>query len=451
MRRLAMFSAVADVCEWLTERHKANEYLVKKVPLDQLDGWRIGENGDIAHHTGRFYTITGLSITGANRPIRDWEQPIIDQPEQGILGILVKRFDGVPHYLLQAKMEPGNVNMLQLSPTVQATKSNYTRAHGGKSVPYLEYFRSPRRGRVLFDALQSEQGAWFLAKRNRNMVVEVVEEVPVLPDFCWLSYDQISELLHIDNMVNMDTRTVLSGAIVPRRMDKDDPGADPFRAALASDTPERPRYTETELLIWFTEAKARSTMERQRIPLAKVSGWVHENGMIGHEDDRHFTVVGLSVEASNREVSEWSQPMIAPRGLGVVAFLAKRIQGTLHLLVQARTEAGAFDSVEMAPTVQCIPDSYRELPEESLPPFLNEVLSAPASQVRFDCVHSEEGGRFYHAQNRYLLVELPEDSDVDVPENFVWMTLRQLLGFVRYSNHLNVEARNLLACLGFLR
>ncbi len=447
-----MFSAVADVCDWLAERRQANEYLVKEVPLDQLDRWRISENGDIAHDTGRFYTVTGLSVTGANhRPVRDWEQPIIDQPEYGVLGILVKWFDGVPHYLLQAKMEPGNINMLQLSPTVQATKSNYTGAHGGKSVPYLEYFLSPRRGRVLFDALQSEQGAWFLAKRNRNMVVEVVDDIPLLPDFCWLSQDQVAELLHIDNMVNMDTRTVLSGAIVPSRVDADDPGSDPFRAALASGTAERPLHTETELLIWFTEAKARNTMERRRIPLSAVSSWAHENGTISHQDDRHFTVLGLSVEASNREVAGWSQPMIAPRGQGVVAFLAKRIQGTLHLLIQARTEAGAFDSVEMAPTAQCIPDNYRQLPDESRPPFLAEVLSAPASRIRFDCVHSEEGGRFYHAQNRYLLVEMPEDGDLDVPENFAWMTPRQLLGFVRYSNHLNVEARNLVACLGFLR
>ena len=34
----------------------------------------------------------------------------------GILGILRKRFDGVPHYLVEAKCEPGNPNMVQISP-----------------------------------------------------------------------------------------------------------------------------------------------------------------------------------------------------------------------------------------------------------------------------------------------------------------------------------------------
>ncbi|CAM4009272.1 NDP-hexose 2,3-dehydratase family protein [Kibdelosporangium persicum] len=430
-----MFSTAADVCDWLAERRAINDYRVKEVPLDQLDGWRIRDNGDIGHRTGRFYTVTGLEVTGADRPVGSWQQPIIDQPEIGILGIVVKRFNGAPHCLLQAKMEPGNVNMLQLSPTVQATRSNYTRAHGGKPVPYLDYFLAPRRDSVLFDALQSEQGAWFLAKRNRNMIVEVTGDVPVLPDFCWVRMDDLGELLRIDNLVNMDTRTVLSGAASLRQ--------------VSGEAAQRPRHTVAELLSWFTEAKARSSMKRRRIPLAEVSGWAHEHGMIKHHQDRHFAVLGLEVLASNREVTGWSQPMIAPRGYGVVAFLSKRVRGTPHLLIQARMEAGAFDAIEMAPTVQCIPDNYRDLPAGQRPHFLDEVLSAPESRIRFDCVHSEEGGRFYHAQNRYMLVELPEDApEPDLPENFVWMTPRQLMGFVRYGNHLNVEARSLVACLG---
>ena len=61
---------------------------------------------------------------------KNWDQPIIIQNEKGILGILK---DSVKNkYLLQAKVEPGNKNRLQLSPTVQATKSNYQRVHGGK-------------------------------------------------------------------------------------------------------------------------------------------------------------------------------------------------------------------------------------------------------------------------------------------------------------------------------
>ncbi|NED80056.1 NDP-hexose 2,3-dehydratase, partial [Streptomyces sp. SID11233] len=76
-------------------------------------------------------------------------------------------------------------------PTVQATRSNFTGVHRGRGVSYLEYFIGPRRGTVLADSLQSEQGWWFLHKGNRNMVVETAEEVPLRPGFRWLTLRQL--------------------------------------------------------------------------------------------------------------------------------------------------------------------------------------------------------------------------------------------------------------------
>ncbi len=84
-----------------------------------------------------------------------WTQPIIRQPEGGILGILAEEFDGVPHFLMQAEMEPGNPDLLQLSPTVQATRSNCTKVHCGAAVKYIEHLTQPCRGRVPADVLRS--------------------------------------------------------------------------------------------------------------------------------------------------------------------------------------------------------------------------------------------------------------------------------------------------------
>jgi oxidase EvaA len=446
---VALFSRTTDFMSWYDERCRANEYHVTRVPLDELEGWRAEpDTGNLVHRTGRFFTVEGLEVSSSGREVSEWQQPIIVQPEYGILGILTKRIDGVPHFLLQAKMEPGNVNLVQLSPTVQATRSNYTRVHGGRVVPYLEHFLAPRGGRIVHDALQSEQASWFLGKRNRNMIVEVAEDVPVLDDFCWLSARQLGELLHVDNLVNMDTRTVLAGATTALTAPSDPRS---FGADLArSWRPDAIAHRSTaELLSWFTEAKCRCTMTRRRIPLAKVGGWSTRDGVISHDDGRHFSVMGVDVRASNREVGSWSQVMLQPSSPGVIAFLTRRIGGVPHLLVQARIETGATDLVEMAPTVHCQPGNYPPSPGAAMPMFLDEVLAADRGRVRFDALHSEEGGRFYHAQNRYLLVETEEDFPLDVPENFAWMTLRQLMELVRFGNYLNVEARSLVALLGF--
>lgn len=72
--------------------------------------------------------------------VASWDQPIINQPEVGYLGFIVKEFNGVLHFLMQAKIEPGNVNHVQLSPTIQATRSNYTQVHQGAKRYILSTF-----------------------------------------------------------------------------------------------------------------------------------------------------------------------------------------------------------------------------------------------------------------------------------------------------------------------
>lgn len=217
--------------EWWADRHLQGRFHVEQIPFSELDSWSFeADTGNLAHVSGRFFTIEGLQVRDNGRDI--WSQPIINQPEIGILGIIVKEFDGVLHCLMQAKMEPGNINTLQLSPTVQATRSNYTQVHRGMSTRYLEYFIGPGRGQILVDVLQSEQGAWFWRKRNRNMVVLVTDDIPPHDDYRWLSLEQIRELNHSDHLINMDARTVLSCMPFPLPDESQLPTGDPFRDAL---------------------------------------------------------------------------------------------------------------------------------------------------------------------------------------------------------------------------
>ena len=153
-----------EFAAWLAARETTDRMTVRQVPLKDLDGWHFTDGDDaLVHESGKFFSIQGADIDVTGPRPRSWQQPLINQPEIGILGLLAKEFDGVLHFLMQAKIEPGNRRPLQLSPTVQATRSNYTKVHGGASVPYLDHFLQTGRGRVISDVLQSEQGVWFLA------------------------------------------------------------------------------------------------------------------------------------------------------------------------------------------------------------------------------------------------------------------------------------------------
>ncbi|GAA2898705.1 NDP-hexose 2,3-dehydratase family protein [Streptosporangium fragile] len=442
---------LASFRRWFAELGLRTYTRTERVPLEEVEGWSSDPvTGNIGHRSGGFFTIEGLDVHIQDGPVPDWSQPIINQPEVGILGILVKEFDGVLHCLMQAKVEPGNCDGPQLSPTVQATRSNYTRVHRGKPIPYLEYFRDTARRRVITDVRQSEQGSAFHHKRNRNMVVEVTEDVELVDGFCWLTIGQLHRLLAVDDMVNMDARTVLSCLPVahPGLASVLRPGADGFRSALVrSCDPDTPGiWSMGDVLSWITDVRSRTDVLIRRVPLNALPGWRRVDGRISHESGRFFDVIGVRVEASGREVSRWSQPMVEPHGMGVVAFLVKRIDGVLHVLVHARVEAGYVDVVELAPTVQCTPENYEVLPRSARPRFIGEVERAEPGQIRYDAVLSEEGGRFYHARNRYLIIETDLDTHVEHPD-YRWLTVHQLGDLLRHSHYVNIQARSLIACL----
>jgi len=441
-------AGLSGVFRWLADRHRNTRFTVERVPFSELGQWGFeAGTGNLVHSSGRFFSVEGVRHRDGNGPERF--QPIIDQSEVGILVILVKEFDGVPYCLMQAKFEPGNVNTRQISPTVQATRSNFTAVHNGNPTPYVEYFRGTGRGRFLVDTLQSEQGSWFWHKRNRNIVVAVDEEVPLHEDFYWMSLHELRLLLREDNLVNMDTRTVM--ATMPM-----DPASAPEAVsdsslvrsyrALSPESEPPALYSPAAIRSWLSRTRSMCEWRSRLIPLSEVRGWSRSPDEIFDDQAQDFRVIGVRVRAEGREVAEWRQPLLGTRGHGLSVFVAKPIDGVLHLLVRARPEPGLMGSVEMGPTVQVAPKADLEAELRGVP-FAEHALTQDPRRVRYDTVLSEEGGRFHHAQNRYRVVLAGEELPVEVPDDYCWVTVGQLTRFLRHSHYLNIEARSLLACL----
>lgn len=442
---------------WLKKRCQTNVFEVKKIPLNKLKGWYFEQDtGNLVHESGKFFRIEGVDVQTNFGMKEHWMQPIINQPEIGILGFLVKRIKGIKHFLVQAKMEPGNVNMVQISPTVQATRSNFTQVHKGNRPKYLDYFLERQNHKFLIDQLQSEQGARFLCKRNRNMIVELDddEDIEVYDDFCWLTLGQLFELLKIDNLINMDSRTVLSSIRFDDNEDRFDyllKNSDKFsfNAAILLSSLKNEQYAVNDfdnLISWLTYMKTHYNLKVSNVPLNQVKGWQNDGNVIRNSDGKYFEVIGVSVEASNREVKGWDQPLIESVKGGILCFICQKKNGILHFLVHGRVEPGNFDCVEMAPTLQCTPSNYGQT--NLFPPFYDFVVNAPPEQIHYQTLQSEEGGRFYHDQNRYLIIEANESQELKIPDNYIWMTIRQIKEFIRFNNYFNIEARGLLACLG---
>ena len=444
------FNSTEEIKEWIRRRNNEVTVDVKQIAFSEMEKWQISNNS-IDHTSGRFFSIVGIDVTTDYGKLNNWRQPIINQPEVGYLGILTKVIDGTLYCLMQAKIEPGNVNCVQISPTLQATKSNYSRVHAGKSPKYLEYFINAKPENIILDQLQSEQGARFLRKRNRNIIIKVDEDVPVLPDFCWMTLGQLKELMREDNMVNMDTRTVLSGLKISdfvTPLDGLNGMSDFGRDMYLSSTTNHHYISTRNHLSWLTGLKSKYDLRVNPCNLTDMPGWEMTESEISRSDGKYFKIIGVNVTISNREVSSWCQPLVQPMQQGLCAFIIKKINGIYHFLIQAKLECGNFDVMELAPTVQCLTGRVQNNPQ-TRPAFYDYVVNARAEQIVFDTLQSEEGGRFFHEQNRNLIVEADESFPLDLPPRYTWMTLRQIYKFLRFNNYLNIQARSLLSALSF--
>lgn len=471
------FYSTEEIEQWLKDLNSTQYFDVKQIPLKELDKWQFDQvTGDLKHESGGFFSIRGLRVKSnmgsiselsRMRLTSEWSQPIIYQPEIGILGIVTKKINGILYFLIQAKAEPGNINTYQLSPTVQATRSNYTRLHGGKPTPYLEYFFDGEKGRVLIDQLQSEQGARFFRKRNRNMIIEVPdnEKLEVKSNFRWLTLGQIQQLAQKNNIVNMDTRSIISeinfapekvtsvlsisssklkkileqSSIITQPIDEF-----AFKLALSSHPNSKPLHTMEEVLQKVTEEKFKCILESNLIPLNQVERWKRTKHEIFHESQKYFSIIGVRIQASNREVSSWDQPIIKQKDSGIVGFITKEINGLLHFLVQLKMESGVMDLLELAPTVQCITDNYNP---DDMPPFTDKFLNRRGFATIVDAHQSEEGGRFFQESNQNIVMLAKDTLPIKESSFYIWLSLGQLKELIKFNNFVNVEARSLLACL----
>ncbi len=212
----SLFHSLEEVKSWFLEQRSHPSMKVEEVPLAECQAWSVDrQTGNIGHQSGEFFVVHGLRVRTRDREAPGgWDQPILTQVgfDGGLLGLLRQRHAGVPHYLLEAKFEPGNYHLVQLSPTLQATFSNLKRAHHGRKPHFSEFFEEAEQHLVHYDQWLSEDGGRFFRKRNKGMLVEVEPETEVSlpPGFRWFSLYQIKRLLWENAWVNPHIRGIIA-------------------------------------------------------------------------------------------------------------------------------------------------------------------------------------------------------------------------------------------------
>ena len=222
LRDWSLVHSLEEFSNWYLDQKQKCSMEVVDLPLNECRGWRIDTNtGDVTHESGEFFKVQGVRVLlSKDREVGEggWDQPMVTQIgfDGGLLGLLRKRINGIPHYLVEAKAEPGNPDLVQISPTLQATFSNLRRAHGGRKPRFAELFEEPEKhnGIVLFKQWMSEDGGRLHLKRNMGILVEVDENYPIpeseLTTYTWTSLYQLKALLKENSWVNPHIRGIIS-------------------------------------------------------------------------------------------------------------------------------------------------------------------------------------------------------------------------------------------------
>ena len=434
-----------EIKAWIEERNDKLNVSLKLVSLDECSPWYHDRaEGVIRNEKGSFFKIAGAKWSYIENGERiEKEQPIILQDEIGFLGILCCKYEGEWHYLMQAKIEPGNVNVVQLSPTLQATKSNFTQAHGGKKPAFLEYFMNMKPEDIIVDQIQSEQSSRFLHKRNRNVILRIDEMIREPDSHRWMTLSQIKAMMHEDNMVNMDTRTVLS--CIPYVLMGQD-GDVPFKnkSYFYKTAWSMNRATIAELYHEINDYKMFSEGTVKKTALAELKKWHFTENDFSCREEYPFKVVFCDINIEGREVTHWRQPLFAANGKAVFGLFCCDDEGVMKFLVKVRPEIGCFDKIEIGPTVQREASGSQELDDvEKM--FLDKLNKN--EDIIADTVLSEEGGRFYQEENRNAIILINKDEMGEVPKGYIWSDYGTLNILTQVNNCLNIQLRNLLSLI----
>lgn len=439
-----------ELLSWVAQRNQNLKVDICKTALKKGDVWFYDpEEGCIRNQNRSFFQITGIQRRINNNILQT--QPIILQQEIGFLGIICQKKNGVMHFLMQAKIEPGNINKIQISPTIQATKSNFTQKHGGAKPPYLEYFEQAAKYEIVVDQIQSEQSSRFYKKRNRNIIIRVDEEVTVLPSHRWMTLAQIKQLMRVDNLVNMDTRTVLS--CIPfcklQLVDEDSQRlanrfSNPafYRSVFAGDGENH----LPEIYQYINDYKMFVEISERFVPLHRLDGWRMADDCICCEKPYPYQVIYCDIAIEGREVKRWVQPLFEATGIATFGLICCEEKGVLKFLVRATPELGCFDGIELGPTIQWEAVPFPGHQETVIDHFFGQKLQA-GQGILFDHLLSEEGGRFYHEQNRNILLQVNLTDLPKLPEGYFLVDYRTLNELVQVNNTLNIQLRNLLSLL----
>jgi dTDP-4-dehydro-6-deoxy-alpha-D-glucopyranose 2,3-dehydratase len=439
-------SSLFDLQKVLKTTRQHIERRVMTINPADSNEW-IYDTQSIRHSTGGFFSIVGLCYWSVSNQ-EFLVQPIIDQPEIGVLSFAIRGNAETREILVQTKCEPGNVGAVHIAPTCQATQSNLNRLHGGIQPPGALLIKS---GLVISSGVHSEQGTRFWNKQNQNLVVRVALDINISHDdlahLHWIPTRVFRQALELDFVVNTDARSVvvtsdwesIFGADLFTAQTSHHPMGELLARAWETQSLEQAQCRAERVLTWLGSLRQQHMWVGQPMPLSEVPELqTTKHGLLWSDPDSSFDIRHVSVSIRGRERETWDQPLIDSRNMGAATLLMFEQHGTIKFIFRAQAEPGLKNLIELNPSISRSPGARASLEDETF------LRLARVGKVLKTIKQSDEGGRFWRDVTRYSLVLIQDPGDL--PTEGVCLSLREIAVLAPKSVFTN-EARSVISLL----
>ncbi len=179
------------------------------------------------------------------------------------------------------------------------------------------------------------------------------------------------------------------------------------------------------------------------LPLNELIDWKVDKYGVTCKKDADFCVRYYNIEIQNREVQNWTQPLFKATSQALFVLFTSIIKGERKFLITLYPEIGCFDKAEFGPTI--LLQNIKNLDYKN--PLHKVFLTHQQKNTGIikDVILSEEGGRFYHEQNRNVIIEVSEDEIPAIDKNTLWIDYQSLILLLINNNNLNIQLRNLMS------
>ncbi len=413
-KKVRIAESTSELRCFLEETIKKSDFKLQKIKFTDQNQWSI-KDGVLSHISNSFFHVTGIE----NRIINE-QHLILFQPQSGLTGLALFK-DGYQIYiLLQARVEPGNSNIGQYAPTIQATPGNYLQMHGGKKPSYTELFMSfSPIANTLGNNTQLDLGKRYFKKNKVHSYLELNELIETKENMIWVPLQVVAEVLTIDNFLNADLRSLISV----------------FDWDTFVNNNLSPKHTKKSIgdnYGVFSE-NLLGKNEWKLITLNQLKGWkIQDNGII---DVSHsgIWIDMFNISCTTREVQEWSQPLLCSLNRGLIVLLIRNIGNQYEFLVSVQSEFGITGEKIILPSYVIYPGENHQNKSKL---FEGETLLA-------ELILSDEGGRFYRNENICQVILVA--NDIDTEPHQVWVTVDSLKSILKSSNTVSIQLRCIIS------